>query len=167
MTKRQQIELADRINSGVMALVAIGVLFVSVNHLAERITTIAHEAQWVGYFVGIAIDVGLITSKINVGFCQRAGRSTVSAWAFVVIAGVFSACLNCWAFCKGLTPWTLEWSAGMAWGIFVPLAAFLLGMQANESLVSRALGKKPKTAGNRLAKPASRKSKEKPTGSAG
>lgn len=159
MTSRQRIELADRINGGVMALVAIGVLFVSVNHLAERINTIANEAQWVGYFVGIAIDVGLITSKINVGFCQRARRSTVSAWAFVAIAGVFSACLNCWAFCKGLTPFTLEWYAGMAWGIFVPLAAFLLGMQANDALVSRQLGKNRAAPGKRSAKPANRKSK--------
>lgn len=159
MTSRQRFERADMINGAIMALVAVGVLFVSVNHLAERITTIANEQQWVGYFVGIAIDVGLITSKLNVGFCQRHGRSTVCAWSFVVIAGVFSACLNCWAFTKGLTPYTLEWFAGMAWGIFVPLAAFLLGMQANDALVGPA-GKKGRAAsGTRRVSSAKRKSK--------
>lgn len=142
--------------SGLFLIVAIAVLYLSLDHLTWAIheitarkdgTTSTMQAR----LMAVAIDVGLILSEIKlvIDFHKR-GKGSKESWLTVVLTSVMSAGMNAWAFAHevmsanpDLAPFTWLGGLGQAapffkfwacvgFGVFVPVATFLFLKQATQ-----------------------------------
>lgn len=144
--------------SGLFLIVAISVLYLSLDHLTWAIHEItarhgANTSTMQARLLAIAIDCGLVLSEIKlvIDFNKR-GKGSRESWLTVLMTSVMSAGMNAWAFAyevmtanPALDPFafTALGGAGQAapffkfyacvgFGIFVPAATFLFLKQATQ-----------------------------------
>ncbi len=144
--------------SGLFLMVAIAVLWLSLDHLTWAIHEITarkdgHTSIWQSRLMAIAIDCGLILSEIKLVIdYHKRGKGSAESWLTVVLTSVMSAGMNAWAFAHevmsanpDLAPFSLSEFGGVGqaapffkfwacvgFGVFVPAATYLFLKQATQ-----------------------------------
>ena len=110
---------------GGVAVIAT-LLFLSLSHLADGIRLVTRCASWEAISLAVGIDVGLVIAEAALLVAGARAFAAIQRYAMAMIGGtlVVSAALNALAFANGAEGWML--SASIAFGIFIPVAVFVL-----------------------------------------
>jgi|GEM_PF-4367630 len=111
-------------------------LFVSIVHQFAAVEHYTHSVQSISVAMAIAIDWGFVSTEgvlwyfglrnIHLRACGQKGIGLFWAWAYLVVAMLFSAAMNFWGFTHDLQPFSQDWWVSSALAVFIPFGVFCL-----------------------------------------
>jgi hypothetical protein len=106
----------------------VGLMAVSVAHLADALTLLTHSPLWIAYSMALVIDAGMLGCKMAVIFGgQEASRH---AKHYLFGATGMSMMLNCTSFCSHMVGAWYWFVMPIVLGVLIPLGILMLGSVA-------------------------------------
>ena len=118
---------------------AFSLTALSLSHLAEGVTMVAHRARWEGWSVATAIDIGFIAAEVMpfmvTAECLR--DTKIARYGFSACVLAASATFNAMAFSEAATSPAMRFAA-MALGVAMPAAIATLTHFASRCVIGKA-----------------------------